>query len=651
MMKRTLAILLGLALVLGLAPAYGGSGSGDPLVELNKLFDTVTDSSELPDWTGKTLTLRNWYAHGTGDPERKQSKDFGNMDVFSPEIERLFGIKWDVEGSFDNAGMSLQEVIAVRAATGDWPEVAQSALNDPGFVENDLVWDLTDLIPIYMPHYYEILQRAFPSTLRDGYRKTGRLYSISWFEDQPHRLKRIHPDLDISRYQFLVEPAEWSHPMYVRDDILKLAYPHARTQDEIEALYIEKGYFDREDIFDIPLHSRQDVIDFLYKIDEVIKANDIREDGRPVYTTWPTYSYDYWPTLNIQSANMRGLGYYNWAYFMNWNNQTKQMETVFANDILKDDLRMWNQLVRDGVASAEAMLDTQDQFDNKRDNGEYAVNLFWFQPNESRLIEAGKPYRYRKVYMDIPLDMSTYYVYDAERDASGTNSGNLSFFKSQVAEEDLPQILTYLDFLMSDVGLRLQVWGPRSAGLFTEDENGIRRYVDFELEQCMVFAVENNADLKYNLASNSINNNAKFPPSYPMIEVGFRFGGLQNPRYKDYDMTGGPRDAGSAWRLFVSSVYNPITFVTPGPIRGAEIQAYQEIPEVEGFWDVRMSMFEPQLGRCIAAKTDDDFEAAYAELVRLSNEAGLNDDLMRIIEQWIEENLPDDWDARMNSTP
>lgn len=639
MVKRRLALLLTASMLAGTLTGTVNVAASEGEAKLSDLYDTVSDSSELPDWEGDTLKLTYWYGHGMGDTIREKAEN----DVYWPEIKRIFGIEFDSENSFDNGGLDLESKMAMLASTNDWPSVGDSVLkpSTEDLITEDIIYDLTELIPEYAPHYWDMINKASPNRVKKGWNNTGKLYGLGYFDEKDlPTLQRLYPDMDLDKYSYIARQEEATIPLYVRDDILKLAYPEAKTQDEIEAMYVEKGEFTREEVYDVKLTTKEEVYDFFYNIDKVIKENNITEGGRPVSTTWVSMGGDNWPTHGLFTPALDGVynsksGY----YFANYNQQTGHIETTFSQDWFKDMLYKFNMMVRDGVASEESLIDNNEIFMNKLNNGEYAISFFWLVPDEAKLKAAGKDYRYRKVYVDIPQD-TTHYVNPA---TEGECFNKFVIFKDSVKEEDVPRILQMLDFMCSDVGQKLQVWGPKTAGLFTEDENGVRTYTDKELEACMVYGQANDADVKYNLSSGI--NERYFPRQFPQIQVGIRCGGLNNPKYADYDMSAGEREAGNYEQAFNISKYAPMQYSAPVTHSVFIADYATEIPEIQEFWDVRPTGFEPALLKVLAARSDEEFEQYFNDMVQYAADHGLNEETCAIWEEYIKTNYPDDWAA------
>jgi hypothetical protein len=595
--------------------------------------ETAGDSSELPDWTGKQLTLRVWNGHGTGDTQRFKSSD----DAVSPEIKRLFGITLDAENSFDNGGQDLAAKLAVLAATNDFPEIGYNVVNDD-LIAGNKVYDLTELIPLHCPNIYAFMQKYSSRTLEKGYNGTGRHYTVYMnVGNDADSIRAIYPDADMQSYSNIATPTDTlgnlSH-LSVRDDIIKLMYPEAKTQKEIEELYVKNGGFTREEVYDIPLRSRQDVIDFFYAMKQAIDENGITENGRPVYPMAVFQGQDNWALLAWLRNMMDGKCSFN--YFTYFDVPTQSIQLGFKQDWFKEDVRLFNQFVRDGVAPESCLIENNEIFNSKLNNGEYATGYSYAQPDLAQQAAAGKPWAFRKVYFDIPQDTSA--TIPQRNEIKGWDQ--LTIFKDKVAEEDLPQILSWLDFMYTDAGQKLAAWGPKTAGLWQE-AGGARVFTDKELEANMVYNVENDANVKYNLASSRFD--YAWPLNYPTMYIGLQGGGLFAPRYA-YDLSQGERSPGGANTAFSTGVFEPQKLPGDVIVTSADIWSFtNEVEDIKRFWDVRGTGFEPLLTKCLAARSDDEFESAYADMLDFAEQNGLTDAAVKACEDLMKEKYAEDW--------
>ncbi|MCK9478978.1 MAG: extracellular solute-binding protein [Firmicutes bacterium] len=610
-MKKLLALFL--ALVMSLAVLSGckksvtetASGTSGEGVAFNEMGNMVEDSSDLPDWTGKKFELTMWYGQGTGAAWRLKKAE---NDVVSPELYRVTGIKYS-DKSFDNGGELMDARIAKIMAVNDWPDVVvnpERAVLEK-MIEAGMVYDLTDLIPKYCTNITAMANKSNKENFLKSQRKDGKIYALPTSVTLEHAV----PDLDRNIMARAVTPTDPYDYVYVRDDILRMLYPQAKKQDEIESIFMQNGGFTKEEIMDVPINSKEDFFDFLYKI----KRLGIKEGNREVYPFYVAEGIDNWALLttlgSVSGYNTgRGVGA---NYFTYWDKETKKVEYMFAQPFFKEVLRDWTRLVQDNIAAPDSLIDSRAVFEEKRNNGLYAV-LYGYGGtiDQNMLNTAGKTYKYRKVYLNIPPNTDKFLFSNI-----GTSSWSAAILKNQVKEEDLPQVLRFYDFAFSDAGQKLANWGPRSAGLWTE-ENGKRVFSDKELEANLVYDVANDKKVYYNLTVGSGVNSAW--PGYPATG-----GSRYNPKVI-YDFKLNPSMANKFFSVGVIETLPTIASIAPN------IWLFDGygISGVQKFWQARQA-FEDSMTKIFISKNDEEFEKLYNQMVALAKTNGLTDEVLEEI--------------------
>jgi len=561
-------------------------------VAVNELANTVEDSSDLPEWEGKKLELRMWYGAGTGSLNRNNE---ATNDVVIPEIFRVTGVKF-TEDSFDNGGELMDAKIGKIIAGNNWPDIVmnpEKAVLDKMIAE-DMVYDLTELITKYCPNLMAMNEIDKENPILKSNRKDGKLYTI--FSQVP--IDYLCPDLEPALLARVKKPVDPIGYVYVRDDVLKMLYPKAKSQDEIEALYMKNGKFTKEEILDITFKTKDDFFDFLYDI----KKLKIKENGREVFPTYAFDGIDNWSLLTVMGFLYGHPSTVN--YFTYWDKETDRVEYMFKQPFFKEILKDWTKLVQDEIASPDSLIDKRSVFEEKISNGQYAVLYGQALPEQNVLNASNKAFRYRKVYIDIPIKDEKF-VFNQTR--SGPN--NFAILKKNVEEEDLPQILRFFDFMVSETGQKLAYWGPRSAGLFTE-ENGIRKFVDKELENEVVYDEAGENKQYYNLE-------AQAWPLYPMCES------IHQPKLV-YDLE---KKASLANKYFaMGTVEIPKRVETQAP-QIWTFDAYG-VKGATSFWLARQS-FEDAIIKILISKNEKEFNKHYNAMVKLAERNGLTDETLK----------------------
>ncbi len=639
-MKKT--IRQGLALVMAFLLAVGGlAGCGDtdntgahtPTGTPDEsggteagywdLLDEVADTSDLPTWTGKQLKLVEWLGHGSGSAARPVA---GN-DVVTPEIKRVTGVELDAENSFDNGGSSIDVKMSLLAAAQDWPDIINTTNTQlvKDLVASGELYDLTDLLPEYCPDVMKLFDTAMFPRINENITATvsDRIYFVPAEASREYAGAKLmkDPAFNAEQWSRIESPSpvtDWTRT-WVRDDILKKMYPNAKTQDEIEALYLKNGGFSSEEIFDVPIRSWEDYLKFLTDMKALIDTEKIQENGKPVEVTFAACGADNWALMSCMLMQFYGVpGGPN--YFTYYDKKQEAVVRTIDQPWFQSMINDFRSLIASGVVSKESLLDNQAVFNEKLNSGQYALTYAWLKPDANALKEAGKTYRYRQLWPDLEYDYGTF----ATVMSPYANGLNIGIFKDSVSEEDLPQVLRYLNYMMSDVGTKLQFWGPKSAGLFTE-ENGVRRYTDKELEDNMVYNVQNQRNIYYNLL-NYFAGVETDRTAWPLYPVGL-IANFDHPKYVYTDV--------------VLNVGDADNFFQPGMLPGlskAEHHVYaqkgQSLTDFNDQWNVfgkGRDAFEKALMSPLAAKDDAEFKNLWNELAKTTDSVGLNQSMLEDI--------------------
>jgi hypothetical protein len=117
-------------------------------------------------------------------------------------------------------------------------------------------------------------------------------------------------------------------------------------------------------------------------------------------------------------------------------------------------------------------------------------------------------YHYRPIYLPLKITHNFPGFWS-------TTAGPSTYFvinKKTVKESDLPKILNFQNFQFTKEGGELLTWGPESAGLWTVDANGKRKFNTKELENSAVYAIDNKGEK--NCTYYGICNSATFNADY-----------------------------------------------------------------------------------------------------------------------------------------
>ena len=613
-MKTTRILALALAMVLVIGSL---AGCGEKTVEtslpyaINEMDVDVID--ELPDWTGEKLDLKLWWGQGTNHVAiGKTKKD----DKFQAEFARVTGITLNEKESFDNGGVSIDSKIARVVASNTWPHMATDLHGEilDQLIEQDLVYDLTELVPKYMPNFMSYINSN--DELREIWERNnfidGKLYSFTHIGNNVFMFS--DPEFTPDKYPGMTSAFEDTGFIYVRDDILKAVRPEAHTVKELQDIYVANGEFTEAEIADYTIDS----LDELRKLLEDIKALGVKENGKEV---WPIYTYDgmdNW-SLFCQAAFFSGAGYDTAnSYFIYYDAKEDKLKNPVKEQWYKDYIKFWNQLYRDGLASEEAFIDTKATFDQKKANGEYAI--FYglnAPPTQDALKAGGKDYAYRKVFVTIPTDYERFG--HARTIGLGAGITRVVFFKNMLTESQLEQILRAIDFGYTDAGMKFAQWGSEKAGLYEEKEDGTFRFVDKEFETAIAY--DGDQDILYDYGYSS------FPPI--SVLLGNVKGRLN--KYHEQFVYQPIKDANRSPENYQTKFkYSYVKPLEELPTLDFQWHVYNFLSDVEGI----KSLFAARQGaedaftHCLAAKSDEEFDKAWEELIVFEERNGYTDEAL-----------------------
>ncbi|MBE5739770.1 MAG: hypothetical protein E7349_02805, partial [Clostridiales bacterium] len=339
-LTRALCVTMCAAFI-GSAVGCGEKGTASDSIDTNYqwLDASLTDTSQLSDYAGQNkIQLTAWNVS-----ERLSGKKSSD-DVVSKEIERVTGVSFKENGIVDNKDSTAEQRYNQLSMTG-LPDIAYGR----GWIDSDALWDLTDLIDKYCPTIKARMPESVWKATQVTGGQAGKVYGI------PYALGNVGlSEIDTEADPQKTIMFEYNHEPYpyimVRDDVLKEAYPEAKTQAEIDALYEEQGYFTEEDLFDVEITSAEQFrTEFLPKIQKVLDTTKnadgtyryTMKGGRKVKAMLVTggQDADTWDFMGVTIPKLLGATgtHYN-THFTYWDKQTKKIELMLTQDFYKDEV-------------------------------------------------------------------------------------------------------------------------------------------------------------------------------------------------------------------------------------------------------------------------------------------------------------------------
>lgn len=605
-----------------------------------EMLDEVSDTSELPDWTGDTLEVSIWVAGGN-------DYVFGSIsdtNVTFKELERVTGIKFVVDDCYGNGGDSIDAKMPKIVASKEYPTIVwgwnvMSQMNT--LYDNGLLADLTeyyengDLDQLLKWAPLEEMEELLYSKMRAEDGSLFLLPAVSNMTGYWDTTGYYPEGYDPTWWASLANPQDPSglytiNGIWVRDDIIQALYPEAMSYQDIVDTYLEKGTFTEEQIYDLGLNSAEDFYELLRDIKELISSGDyVGLDGREMEVTYgPNADSDNWEWMTSLPKVLKGFSI-NTNYFVTGDRTAKDgnlLVNAYSSDEYVDFMKELNALVLDDVIAQNSLVDNAASWDEKILNGHYAVTYGSLNTRPDNIDGSEGGWAYRPIWVKHDSDM-TYGGF-----GSVATVQNFGIFKDTLTDEQMDQLIHALNYLYSPVGINNFYWGPESAGLFTVDENGVRSYTDPEVEAAMIFNEDNGAPLKYGLV-----NSAMSEPSFCVLAMNNMGSLTLGPRNLNFDKL--PKDAKMAVGRF-----------NPGLLEGMSVSVNQvrvnstcnmysgaalAIPGNKQFWDAREG-FENQMKKTIVAK---DFDVELQKLIKYAEDNGLTAETTKAWNDlWIEAN-------------
>lgn len=409
-----------------------------------------------------------WYTQGTDYTSGAKLEDDvvykWLLDKTKVNIKNIYGNdggQWDTKLSRLIAGDNLPEMIA--CGTG------QGVTHFKKLADVDKIWGITEeQLKKYAPNVWE----RTPKELLNKFKFDGeKYYGIPYMMNSN---KENQPDLSDEELDFInnkIKSVQHNENMalWIRDDILNMIYPDAKTWPELEAEAKKANAAIGDMCFDIPIKTKDEYIDFMYKIKDL----NLKENGKPVYS----FGYsggDCWEAFVYIGGDM--MGYKKTYYTGAWDNENKKIVLPLTGDMVYETAKAQNKMLNDRVFDPESLVHTNTMFKEKVSNGEYAIACLNYAGGAAQVnaqLEAqGKKYRYRPFVVDIPVNDE---LYPGKVPEGVTYS--IAFTKT-LDEAELIQMLNWLNVQFSTEFEDIYWWGPKEAGLYTENADGTREYVD-----------------------------------------------------------------------------------------------------------------------------------------------------------------------------
>ena len=375
--------------------------------------------------------------------------DDNPKDVVTPYIEKKFNIK--VKSTMYTQGTSFKDKITQFVATNDFPDVICAMASDAStIVKTGQYAELGSLIKENMPNLIKLV----PADQWKEALYQGKMYCL------PYNIPVDGANPKYANDPFTLPASTWN--LVIREDILqKLGYkftPLAQIQKKANA---EGRKLTLDDLKIEPkIATPEDFYEFLKKV----KALNIKVgDNALIPLTIPWF-------FQMHLGNMfNWVG--GWGYYPDKNDVAMHLGSPHA----KEYYQFLNKLYREDLIDRDFLIQKENQIQEKFASGRVASGMWApdFDGINSALTKLAST-TLRPVEMPIiknePRIGIDHYA----------PIGQALYIKKDF--KDIPRLLKYFDWFLSDEGFDISTWGPESDGLW-EIKAGKKVFKDPEMFQ------------------------------------------------------------------------------------------------------------------------------------------------------------------------
>ena len=350
-------------------------------------------------------------------------------------------------------------------------------------------------------------------------------------------------------------------------------------------------------------------------------------DGNPMEVTYGPHTetdnymlMSWWPSL-MDGVDAEYFSYVDFGA----EDESEIIKFAYEDEYFVGFMKDINALVRDDVIAQDSMLDNLATYQEKLNNLHYAVT--YVEDMTGVCTKANADVDYTPIWVNVPFNT----------EIGGESAYKFNYyygiFKDALSEDELDQLMHAVNYLNSIVGTNNFIWGPKSAGLFTEDAEGNRTYTNDALYNNMVKNEDNKEIDKYGLYNYNV-----------AVCVGLRprsmIQGLLMPSY--LTAGSGERVPGNAQKYFCPGVLpGQSSAENKKPVNVNDTiysSISNEIQGLQDFWAARNG-YENQLKKVLVAESEAEFEKQLENLQVFARENGLTDDVKKQFnDTWVEKN-------------
>lgn len=576
MKKKRKTRLLALVVTIFMLAAFtlGCSGGGESDADKDQSPVKTGTSENINDASNLPLLTYNVFTFTQSIPAWVNEED----DEMGKYVENRFKIKvGDV--SFLQ-GMTFKERMNLFIAVGDLPDVVQVYGDTVTVPSTGRYAELGDLIKQNCPNYMKLVpEEAWKDQLYNG-----RLYDFG----QPAVDGADYPD-----DPYASPNQTWAQFVTSEGVLAKCGYTYTPLE-EINKQINESGKKPTADLYKIEpeIKTPDDFYNFLKKIKEVypkVNGQDVIPFSIPIWLE-PHFGYTF------------GLSGW-WKY----DPDTKKVNSFLDDKYSKDYWKFMNKLYNEGLLDKNFAVQKLEQMNDNILNGRIK-SFMWsstypsHQDVQTAIKKADPNDNIRAIRLPVQPGANP-----AGIDHQGKTSGTYFFINKDF--KDIPRLLKYWDWCLSQEANELCQWGPESLELW-EMKDGKRVWKDEEMHKAL-----NDGNMDY------------LKTRYYGKGLGFGFDSLSSKAFCSRTVP-------------VISGYNPYTWKKSYKFEiSPNDYITQNVYVSAGGWDTKGYLspggndatnkvndfiygeFEQQFSaKLFAAKNDADFEKAWEETIKYFNE-------------------------------
>jgi hypothetical protein len=490
------------------------------------------------------------------------------QDVVTPALRAKTMVTAEPYPTPPALGSSAAARVQAQVAGNNMPDVYTETYTTPQpdgqqvLVDNNAAWDFSDKA---------FLKKMFPNftariaqygSLDDWYANettvNGTHLRIS-SSIQPVAFTKLFAAQKGTTWARVNTPVMSTYMKYVRDDILKMIYPKARSDKEQEQFYLTK--FDyasptaaSDPFADIPVNTLDDMYKFMVKIKEIIDSKNLMDGaGRDKMIA---------AQLNASNGSRTsvmwsGIGMYGYQWVEPPFRVGDRAYYNFQEPWVKNVFQWWNKCYNDGLFDPELFVKKDDQVGEEIVRGRFAIfsDMTGKQAAARAFSKDNKlGYGWRYMSSNFPMTLVSTYSNAKNKFVSYfSHVGNI--ISKSVKEADLQQVCNWLDYQYSEEFDILASWGPSSFSTGTGKDRRFKpAYKDLENFQAYGITNPNGKDGYYYGVTRNAPISLDPSTSNPEVTSGFLTAYPYAPRYvypfkkvagADYDTE--MRNAWAAW--------------------------------------------------------------------------------------------------------